>query len=97
MSTRQTRNFALCASSLTTGNLGPDGIHPTAAGSKIYAQTIADAIPLGEKISVYATSSGGASAHEVHRNHGNDDGTIVLGPDTAHPKMMLFSFADQTF
>jgi len=58
---------------------------------------IADAIPLGAKISVYAHSSGGASAHKVHRNTGAEDGLIVLDPESAAPKMLLFRFANQTF
>lgn len=57
---------------------------------------ITDAIEVGAPISVYATSSGGASAHLVHRNGGGSDGAIVLDPKGS-PKWMLFHFADQTF
>ncbi|WP_206079653.1 hypothetical protein [Polyangium spumosum] len=61
------------------------------------SDVIADAIPLGAKISVYAHSSGGASAHKVHRNSGAEDGLIVLDPEGAAPKMLLFRFANQVF
>ena len=57
---------------------------------------IADDITIGQNVSVYAVSSGGSSAHDIHRNHGGDDGAIVLDPDTA-PKFLLFHFADQSF
>jgi hypothetical protein len=61
------------------------------------AGIVTDAIPLGQKISVYAESSGGASAHKVHRNTGTTDGAIVLDPEGALPKVLLFHFANQTF
>jgi hypothetical protein len=67
--------------------------YPLAELSKI----ITDAIPLGEKISVYAESSGGASAHKVHRNTGKTDGAIVLDPEGVLPRVLLFHFATQTF
>ncbi len=57
-------------------------------------------IALGAKISVFATSSGGAnaaSAHLVHRNLPNADGAIVIGPDTATPHYLLFRFDEQAF
>ncbi len=53
---------------------------------------IADAITLGQKVSVYTTSSGGSSAHLIHRNDGKVDGAIVLDPDTASPRALLFHF-----
>jgi hypothetical protein len=58
---------------------------------------IADSITIGQKVSVYATSSGGASAHLIHRNDGKADGAIILDPDTATPRALLFHFADQMF
>lgn len=61
------------------------------------ADIIADAIPLGGKVSVYADSSGGSSAHKIHRNGGNVDGAIVLDPDGAAPRALLFHFANQSF
>ncbi|MFO0755578.1 MAG: hypothetical protein U0359_03765 [Byssovorax sp.] len=60
-------------------------------------QIVTDAISLGSKISVYATSSGGASAHLVHRNGSNHDGAIVIDPDGASPTMLLFHFDNQSF
>lgn len=50
----------------------------------------------GAKVSVFATSSGGDSAHLVHRNAANQDGAIVLTPDTA-PHYLLTAFPEQTF
>lgn len=61
------------------------------------ADLVTDRIPLGQKISVYATSSGGASAHLVHRNGAKNDGAIVLDPESASPRVLLFHFADQSF
>jgi hypothetical protein len=60
--------------------------------------TVTDAITLGQKISVYATSGGTQpdSAHLIHRNTGTNDGVIFLDPDGAHPKAMMFRFANQT-
>jgi hypothetical protein len=54
-----------------------------------------DLVP-GAKVSVYATSSGGNSAHLVHRNATNEDGAIVLTPDSA-PHYLLTAFPEQTF
>jgi len=54
-----------------------------------------DLVP-GAKVSVFATSSGGNSAHLVHRNATNEDGAIVLTPDTA-PHYLLTAFPEQTF
>lgn len=56
-------------------------------------------LELGARVSVFATSSGGAtadSAHLVHRNTTDADGAIVITPDTA-PHFMLFRFPDQNF
>lgn len=55
---------------------------------------IMDAVKPGARISVYATSSGGFnsdSAHLVHRNLPNEDGAIVITPDTT-PRYLLFRF-----
>ena len=59
---------------------------------------VADAIPLDAKVSVYAVSSGGSSAHEIHKNDGlGGDGAIVVGAGDASPTWLLFHFADQSF
>jgi hypothetical protein len=55
-----------------------------------------DALVIGARVSVYATSSGGASAHLVHRNLTNADGAVVIDPDTA-PRYLLSAFPGQTF
>ena len=60
-------------------------------------KTITDAIALGAKVSVYSTTTGGASSHKIHRNGASDDGAIVLAPDTANPHFLLFHFDQQTF
>jgi hypothetical protein len=61
------------------------------------ADIVTDALTLGQKVSVYAESSGGDSAHKVHRNTGTTDGAIVLDADSATPRVLLFHFADQSF
>jgi hypothetical protein len=58
---------------------------------------LTDAITLGMPVSVYATSSGGASAHLVHRNAPNADGALVLDPTSANPTWFLFHFVEQVF
>jgi hypothetical protein len=55
-----------------------------------------DALVIGAHVSVYATSSGGASAHLVHRNLTGQDGAVVINPDTA-PHYLLSAFPEQTF
>ena len=60
---------------------------------------VTDAITIGAHISVYATSSGGtqaASTHLIHRNLTNQDGAIVLNPETA-PHYLLTAFPEQSF
>jgi hypothetical protein len=63
------------------------------------ADLVTDAITLGQKVSVFAQSSGGSSAHDIHRNGAgaNVDGAVVLDADGPAPKALLFHFADQTF
>ena len=63
------------------------------------AQRIADFIPLGDKISVFATAATAYkdSAHLVHRNGSNHDGAIVVGASTATPKWLVFHFDGQVF
>ena len=54
-------------------------------------------LPIGAPVSVYATSSGGDSAHLVHRNATDQDGAIVVDPASSSPLYMLFRFSNQTF
>jgi hypothetical protein len=62
------------------------------------AAKVTSEIALGSKISFFATSMDEpTSAHLVHRNETNEDGAIVIGPDTASPHYLLFRFSDQTF
>lgn len=58
---------------------------------------IVELVPIGSQVSVYATSSGGSSAHLVHRHASMDDGAIVVNPSSASPTWLLFHFSDQTF
>ncbi len=69
----------------------------TAVPKEDLVKTVTDAIAIGAKVSVYSTTSGGASSHKIHRNGASDDGAIVLGPDTASPRFLLFHFDQQTF
>jgi hypothetical protein len=55
-----------------------------------------EALTIGARVSVYATSSGGASAHLVHRNLTNADGAVVIDPETA-PRYLLSAFPQQVF
>jgi len=61
------------------------------------ANVVTDAITLGQKVSVFAQTSGGSSAHQIHRNGSNVDGAVVLDPEGAKPRALLFHFADQVF
>ena len=60
--------------------------------------TITGKLDLGARVSIYATvgASEPDSAHLVHRNITNQDGAIVLLPDTA-PHYLLMRFDEQTF
>lgn len=63
-------------------------------------QRVADEITVGEKISVFADSSGGtfsSSTHKIHRNGNNRDGALVLNPEGASSRYLLFHFANQNF
>jgi len=57
---------------------------------------LAELIPVGSRVAVYSSGSGGDSTHLVHRNRANQDGAIVIGADTS-PRFLLFHFADQSF
>ena len=56
-----------------------------------------DALVVGTHVSVFATSSGGASAHVVHRNLPNADGAVVIDPESATPRYLLSAFPQQSF
>lgn len=61
---------------------------------------VADEITVGERISVFADSSGGTysdSTHKIHRNGPNRDGALVLHPEAASARWLLFHFANQSF
>jgi hypothetical protein len=51
-----------------------------------------------DEISVFATGySGGDGAHLVHRNGHEDDGALVLAPESPTSPVLLFHFGGQTF
>lgn len=80
-----------------TGDLGlHSGVGFTGVPMAQLSDRIADDIQLGDKVSVFCTSSGGASSHLIHRNGQQHDGAIVLHPDT-NPKWLVFHFANQAF
>jgi hypothetical protein len=60
---------------------------------------ITSEIDLGAKISIFATAGTTEpdSAHLVHRNVTNQDGAIVIHPDTGTPHWMLMRFNEQSF
>ncbi|HEU0031737.1 MAG TPA: hypothetical protein VFQ53_13965 [Kofleriaceae bacterium] len=58
---------------------------------------INDQLELGARVSVYATVEDiPDSAHLIHRNQTNQDGAIVIDPDTA-PHYLLLRFDNQLF
>lgn len=75
-----------------------NGFAPRAMAELVPA--LRDALRLGAKISVFATSSGGSyahSAHLVHRTGNHTDGALVIDPTGASPSWWLFHFPDQSF
>lgn len=79
-------------------------VHSTDAAFQPYAMNdlvtaVAKELTVGAPIAVYATSGDGRpdSTHLVHRNKTDKDGAIVVDPQGATPKMLLFHFPDQTF
>jgi hypothetical protein len=60
------------------------------------AVAIAERLSIGDRVSVYATTSGGDSAHKIHRVGTNKDGAIVLDPNGS-PSYLVFRFQEQSF
>ena len=79
------------------GDLGVHSDDFTPYDLQPLSEKIDATITLGQKISVYASTSGGASAHKVHRNGSTQDGAMILDPESAAPKVLLFRFLDQVF
>ncbi len=78
------------------------GLHSTDAAFVPYglddlSARVANALTVASKVSVFSTSSGGASSHLVHRNKAGADGAIVVNPESASPTYLVFAFAEQTF
>lgn len=61
------------------------------------AGKIADAIPVGAQVSIYATGLDGTSATLVRRIGGMRDGAIVVNASGPSTTWLLFHSADQTF
>ncbi len=60
------------------------------------AEAIAARLTIDDRVSVYATTSGGDSAHKIHRVGSNKDGAIVLDP-VGSPSYLVFRFLEQSF
>ncbi len=80
------------------------GVHSDAGWEALPMEDVAariyDAILVGAPLSVYGTSSGDSyadSAHKIHRNGKQDDGAIVIDPQSPSPKWLLFHFENQSF
>jgi hypothetical protein len=54
-------------------------------------------LPINGHVAVYSQGNGGSSTHLVHRNGSNDDGAIVIDPESSTPHFLLFHFAEQQF
>lgn len=77
-------------------------IHSTQFTPMVQADLVAKItgeLDLGAKLSVFATSAGEPdSAHLVHRGSvKNQDGAIVIGPDTASPHWLVMKFDEDMF
>jgi hypothetical protein len=57
---------------------------------------VSERLALDGRVSVFASTSGGDSAHLIHRSLTDQDGAIVVDP-TGSPLYLLFAFADQVF
>jgi hypothetical protein len=82
------------------------GAHTTAGfapqDTEALVARIASHLALGARVSAYATSSGGSradSAHLVHRGSPplQQDGALVIAPDSADPLYLLFHFDGARF
>jgi hypothetical protein len=80
------------------GTLGLHSTQFTEMTESALVDKVTSEIQFGDPISVFATSAGESnSAHLIHRNLTNQDGAIVLRPQSATPHYLLFRFSDQTF
>ena len=62
------------------------------------AQRLASELASANHLSVFAVPySDGTGGHEVHRNHGGDDGALVVRPTDGTAHLLLFHFASQSF
>ena len=60
-------------------------------------QKVVSEVTIGDRISVFATGYGPDGGHNIHRNGANNDGAVVVHPESATPHVLMFHFADQTF
>ncbi len=82
-----------------TATLGVAKSSFTLADQATAAARVYDSIELGQPLSVFATSGGppqADSAHDIHFYKPNQDGAIVLSPETA-PHYLLTAFDDSSF
>jgi hypothetical protein len=49
------------------------------------------------RISVYGSGYGPTGMHKIHRDHGDDDGALVIDPESDSPTFFAFHFATQSF
>ena len=94
-------NTGIALDYVTTMNLHSTMFTSMAEGDVV--AKITSELTLGAHVSVFATSTGEPdgggepnSAHLVHRNLTNQDGAIVVNPETA-PHYLLIRFNEQTF
>jgi len=80
---------------VTTMGLHRLDFTPTEQDAVVYAVT--DALQIGAHVSVFGTSENAPdSAHLIHRNLPDQDGAIVISPETA-PHYMMLRFDNQLF
>jgi hypothetical protein len=72
------------------------GVHKADFASADPTLFVTGRLALDAPVSVFASTSGGDSAHLIHRNATDQDGAIVVDP-TGSPTYLLFAFTNQDF
>lgn len=74
------------------------GLHSedfTSEPTATLVHSIVQELTIGDTISVYATGYGPDGAHDVHKQFGyTHDGAIIVGPQSATPRVLAFRFDD---
>ncbi len=76
------------------------GVHAqdfTAVPLSTLAGTIASELASANHVSVFSTGYNAQGTHLVHYLGGNNDGAIVINPQAANSRLLLFHFNDQSF